>query len=192
MFTAECACSELASRGSRVFLDAKLLDIEATVERATAAIARTRAEFLTCTPSTARRSMPRCGEAAAASSSCSASPCSQISDLPDLIQQGTDIPPGDLVLHRAMLARKAASTAWWLPGQRQLRSERRQAPVSSSSRRASGLRKCDPGPDSHRHSWKSHRAGADYLVVGRPITAAPDPRVAAEAIVADIESALSS
>mgnify|MGYP006366832423 CR=1 FL=1 len=32
--------TELASRGSRVFLDAKLNDIEATVERATAAIAR--------------------------------------------------------------------------------------------------------------------------------------------------------
>jgi orotidine-5'-phosphate decarboxylase len=29
-------------------------------------------------------------------------------------------------------------------------------------------------------------AGADYLVVGRPIIAAPDPRVAAEAIVAEI------
>ena len=39
--------TELASRGSRVFLDAKLNDIEATVERATAAIARIGAEFLT-------------------------------------------------------------------------------------------------------------------------------------------------
>ena len=39
--------SELASRGMRVFIDAKLLDIEATVERATASIARTGAEFLT-------------------------------------------------------------------------------------------------------------------------------------------------
>jgi orotidine-5'-phosphate decarboxylase len=32
-------------------------------------------------------------------------------------------------------------------------------------------------------------AGADYLVVGRPILAAPDPRAAAEAIVAEIEQA---
>ncbi len=33
------------------------------------------------------------------------------------------------------------------------------------------------------------RAGADYLVVGRPITAAPDPRVAAQAIAKEIASA---
>jgi orotidine-5'-phosphate decarboxylase len=34
------------------------------------------------------------------------------------------------------------------------------------------------------------RAGADYLVVGRPITAAPDPVAAARSIVEEIESAL--
>ena len=33
------------------------------------------------------------------------------------------------------------------------------------------------------------RAGADYLVVGRPIVAAPDPKAAADAIVADIAAA---
>jgi orotidine-5'-phosphate decarboxylase len=37
---------------------------------------------------------------------------------------------------------------------------------------------------------KAIRAGADYLVVGRPITAAPDPQAAARAIVEEIESAL--
>lgn len=34
------------------------------------------------------------------------------------------------------------------------------------------------------------RAGADYLVVGRPITAAPDPRTAAQAIVEEISLAM--
>jgi orotidine-5'-phosphate decarboxylase len=33
-------------------------------------------------------------------------------------------------------------------------------------------------------------AGADYLVVGRPISSAPDPRRAAEAFVAEIDDAL--
>ena len=34
------------------------------------------------------------------------------------------------------------------------------------------------------------RAGADYVVIGRPITGAPDPRAAAEAINAEIAAAL--
>jgi orotidine-5'-phosphate decarboxylase len=33
-------------------------------------------------------------------------------------------------------------------------------------------------------------AGADYLVVGRPITAAADPKAAADAIQAEIAQAL--
>jgi orotidine-5'-phosphate decarboxylase len=36
------------------------------------------------------------------------------------------------------------------------------------------------------------RAGADYLVVGRPITQAPEPAAAADAIVAEMEKALES
>ena len=35
-------------------------------------------------------------------------------------------------------------------------------------------------------------AGADYLVIGRPIVAAPDPKAAADAIVAEIDRAMST
>ncbi|HMN87795.1 MAG TPA: orotidine 5'-phosphate decarboxylase, partial [Bauldia sp.] len=34
------------------------------------------------------------------------------------------------------------------------------------------------------------RAGADHLVVGRPVTGADDPKAAADAIVAEIEHAI--
>ena len=33
------------------------------------------------------------------------------------------------------------------------------------------------------------KAGADYLVIGRPVVAAPDPKAAADAIVAEIAAA---
>jgi len=36
------------------------------------------------------------------------------------------------------------------------------------------------------------RAGADYLVIGRPITGAPDPAAAADAIAAEMERPLGS
>ena len=34
------------------------------------------------------------------------------------------------------------------------------------------------------------RAGADHLVIGRPVTAAVDPKLAADAIVAEIRTAI--
>ena len=40
-----------------------------------------------------------------------------------------------------------------------------------------------------RQLGEAVRAGADYLVVGRPVIAADDPRAAAEAIVAEIAAA---
>jgi len=36
------------------------------------------------------------------------------------------------------------------------------------------------------------RAGADYLVIGRPITGVADPATAADAIAAEMEKALAS
>ena len=48
-----------------------------------------------------------------------------------------------------------------------------------------------PGDDQKRVATPSYalNAGADYLVVGRPITSAPDPAAAAAGIVAEMEAA---
>lgn len=62
-----------------------------------------------------------------------------------------------------------------------------------------GVRPAPSEKTPHRHRddqarvatpGEAIRAGADYLVVGRPITAAPDPRGAAEAIVEEISLAM--
>ena len=65
-----------------------------------------------------------------------------------------------------------------------------------------GIRPGDGGGSARRRKGKTDdqariatpaeaiRAGADYLVIGRPITAAPDPEAAARAILDEISSAL--
>jgi len=61
-----------------------------------------------------------------------------------------------------------------------------------------GIRHAEPGAkrsdDQARVATPAEaiRAGADYLVIGRPITAAPDPRIAARAVVEEIRTALKS
>jgi orotidine-5'-phosphate decarboxylase len=56
--------------------------------------------------------------------------------------------------------------------------------ATTSKRRDDQARVSTPG--------EAIRAGADYLVVGRPITSAQDPRAAAQAVVEEIALAMSS
>ena len=55
-----------------------------------------------------------------------------------------------------------------------------------------GIRPAERSDDQMRTATPAAaiRAGADYLVVGRPITAAPDPAAAARAILEDVGTAL--
>ena len=162
--------TELASRGSRVFLDAKLHRHRGDGRARHGCQSRgPEPSFSPCTPSTARRSMPRCADAATASSSCSASPCLTNLGPADLIQQGTDIPPGELVLHRAMLAMEAGFDGVVASGLEA--AAIREASGTGFLIVTPGIRpqgSATPGPDADRHSGEAIAAGADYLVVGRP------------------------
>ena len=182
--------TELVSRGSRVFLDVKLLDIEATVERATAAIARTGAEFLTV--HAVDRKTLNAAVRGRGDSGLKLLGVTVLTNLgpADLIQQGTDIPPADLVLHRAMLAKEAGFHGVVASG---LEAASIREASGTGFLIVTGIRPAGSATQDQTRIVTPGNAisvGADYLVVGRPVTAAPDPREAAEAIAREIESAL--
>jgi orotidine-5'-phosphate decarboxylase len=182
----------LAEAGRRVFLDAKLSDIPNTVERATANAARLGACFLTV-HGTDRKTLDAAvrGRGASATKLLAITVLTSL-DAADLKQQGIDMPPRELAVHRARLAQEAGFDG-----------------VVASAQEAAAIRAglgadlliVTPGirpagtaaGDQARAVTPAEaiRAGADYLVVGRPITAAPHPRQAAQQILAEIAIAVS-
>jgi orotidine-5'-phosphate decarboxylase len=183
---------ELAAQGRPVFVDAKLLDIEATVERATAIIAETGAAFLTV------HAVDRKTIAAAArgrgDSKLKLLGVTVLTNLSraDLAEHGIDEAPLAVVQRRAMMARDGGFDGIIASGQeaRALRERLRQSLIVTPGIRPVGAEAQD---QTRVVTPKAAiEAGADYIVVGRPITRAGDPRAAAKAIVAEIAEARSS
>jgi orotidine-5'-phosphate decarboxylase len=183
---------ELAAQGHAVFIDAKLLDIEATVERATAAVAASGAAFLTVHALDAKTL-----DAAVRGRADSKLKLLGVTVLTNLVredlkEQGVDRSPEELAVYRAMLAQEAGFDGVVASGV--------EAPALRNAL-GPGVLIVTPGirPKGAERNDQTRTispaeaiaAGADYLVVGRPITRAPDPRQAAEAIVEEIASALS-
>lgn len=181
---------DLARQGHSVFVDAKLLDIEATVERTTAVIAESGAAFLTV------HAVDRKTIAAAVrgrgKSKLKLLGVTVLTNLSraDLAEHGIDEAPLVVVQRRAMMARDGGFDGVIASGQeaRALRERLRQILIVTPGIRPAGA----DTQDQTRVMTPSAaiKAGADYLVVGRPITRAPDPRAAAEAIVEEISAAL--
>lgn len=177
---------DLAKEGRRVFLDAKLLDIEATVERATAAIAKTGAQFLTI-HATDRKTLDSAvrGRGDSALKLLGVTVLTNL-DRSDLSEQGIEMPPLALVQERARLAQDAGFDGIVASGKEAaaLHERLRNFLIVTPGIRPAGT----DAQDQTRVVTPSDAvaAGADYLVIGRPITRADDPRAAAEAIAAEI------
>jgi orotidine-5'-phosphate decarboxylase len=175
-------------RGKRVFLDMKLFDIGATVEAAVRGLAQFDLDFLTVhgDPHVVRAA--REGAAGSGLRILAVTILTSLdrSDLDAaLIREGA---VSDLVVERA--ARAFEAGAHGVIASPQEAALIRALPEASGRLivtpgvRPSGS---DPG-DQKRIATPAEAiaAGADHVVVGRPIHRAPDPRAAAEAVVAEI------
>jgi orotidine-5'-phosphate decarboxylase len=109
----------------------------------------------------------------------------------DLKEQGVDRDPQELAIYRAMLAQEAGFDGVVASGQEAAALRQALGPgmlIVTPGIRPQGAEAQDQARAVTPRA--AIGAGADYLVVGRPITSAPDPRAAAEAIVGEIAAAL--
>ena len=190
---------ELVSRGARIFLDLKLHDIPNTVSGAARQLANLGVSIMTVHASGGRAMMQAALEGAQSGAIAGQPPLvigvTALTSLAesDLADIGWREAPEAVVLRLAALAQAASL----------------KGVVASPQEAAAIRRSCGPGfailtpgirpasaslDDQARASTPEAaiRAGADFLVVGRPITQSPDPVAAARAIAHEIETALAS
>lgn len=182
---------ELAKENHRIFVDAKLLDIPNTVERATANISRIGASFLTVHGTDTKTLEAAVKGRRGSDMKLLAITVLTSLEAADLVEQGISMPPADLALRRARLAREAGFDGVVASGREASRLRAALGPdflIVTPGIRPAGTASGDQARVTT--PMAAIGAGADYLVVGRPITGSHDPRSAAEAIVREIGAAL--
>lgn len=177
----------LAARGNRVFADLKLYDIPETVRRAVANLRSSGATFLTVH---GHRSILEAAAREKGTMKILAVTVLTSFDKSDLAEMGAGADVGALVLSRARHAAEAGcdgviSSGLEAPA---IKAEfgARLLVVTPGIRPAQGGRK-----DDQKRTVDVAQAfanGADYIVVGRPVRDAADPRAAAEAIQGTIST----
>ncbi|HYA71997.1 MAG TPA: orotidine-5'-phosphate decarboxylase [Roseiarcus sp.] len=181
---------KFALAGKKVFIDLKLHDIPNTVERATAQIAKLGAYFLTV------HAYPQTMRAAAAGARGSQLKLLAVtvltsSDDADLAEAGYAMGVRALVARRAAQAQSAGVDG--LVASASEAAMLRAAVGDSLILVTPGIRPAGASLGDQKRVATPTQAiadGADYLVVGRPVTQAADPRAAAQQIVAEIAAAL--
>jgi orotidine-5'-phosphate decarboxylase len=179
--------SELVSAGKQVFLDMKLLDIDNTVEKAVENVAKTGVSMLTL--HAYPKAMRAAVEAAKGSPLCLLGVTVLTSmDEQDMLDAGYEYDPHTLVLRRAEQARAAGMGGIVCSAEEA--SAVRKIIGADMALVTPGIRPLGADRGDQKRVVTPREAisrGASHLVVGRPITAAPDRRQAALAILAEME-----
>jgi orotidine-5'-phosphate decarboxylase len=180
----------LAGAGKQIFIDMKLHDIGNTVARGVESIARLGASFLTV------HAYPQTMHAAVDARAGSQLRILAVTvltsyDDADLAAAGYDFTVPELVAERAAQARDIGVDGLVCSPQEaaELRTIVRPGMVLVTP----GVRPAGADTGDQKRVMTpgaAIAAGADYLVVGRPVVAAADPKAAADAIVGEIAAAL--
>ena len=184
--------AELGRRGFSIFLDLKLHDIPNTVAGAVRTAAGAGAAFLTVHAAGGPAMLAAAAEAAASipsSPQLLAVTVLTSMDRGQLSAIGIDRSPADQVLLLAGAA-AGAGLSGFVTSPEEVSALRRRYP--SATLVIPGIRpEGSSSADQKRIATPAAAlaAGADYLVVGRPITQAADPTAAAQAILAEMQHA---
>src|SRR6516164_1313018 len=176
---------KLADQGKKVFIDLKLHDIGNTVARGVESIAKSGATFLTvhAYPQTMKAAV----EARGANLKILAVTVLTSYDDADLEAAGYRLGVADLVAQRARQAEALGIDG--LVSSAEEAANLRKIVGRQVSLVTPGIRPAGSDIGDQKRVMTPARAieaGADYLVVARPVVEAADPRAVAEAIVAEI------
>lgn len=179
---------KLAERGKKVFVDLKLHDIGNTVAKGVESIARLGGTFLTvhAYPQTMKAAV----EARGPSLKILAVTVLTSYDDDDLHAAGFRFGVSDLVEARALQAQALGIDGLVCSGEEAARVRGIVGPQMALV--TPGIRPAGSAAGDQKRIMTPARAiaaGADYLVVGRPVVEAADPKAAADAIVAEIVQA---
>ncbi len=179
----------MVDRGKRVFLDLKFLDIEETVRRATARVAAMGATFLTVHANRKALIAAVQGRSQSALKLLAVTVLTNF-DGQDLRDMGIQRTVQDLVTARAALAAEVGCDGVVASGEEPQAIRAKVGPNLTIV--TPGVRPAGKGIDDHARvttPTQTIAAGADYLVIGRPIRDAQDPSAAAMAILAEMQAA---
>ncbi len=191
--------SALLEAGRKVFLDLKINDIDRTVQAALANMPNEfagRLELLTIHGNSATVKAAKLGRGANEKPyllMLTVLSSMDESDLRELSASNAKPDTDSVVLHRAQQALDAGCEGLIASGS-SVRALRRELRNREFLIVTPGIRPADSGHDDHKRTLTPSQAityGADYLVVGRPITKSPNPMQTAQSIIADIQTSLS-